>query len=217
MSKIIKRLIYSIVSIVSKMFTWDMKHRIYIKCRAIYSKWVCYQLADSEDGVFFESISLLKGKERIHIGRDTAFGAQLYLTTWQSDAISAEGGHIRIGGHCCFGAFNHLTAANDITIGDHCLTGKWVTITDNSHGETDLASLQQPPQNRPITSKGPVHIGNNVWIGDKATILPGVTIGDGAVIAANSVVTNDVPAYAVMGGAPAKIIKNENRNDYNET
>ena len=65
------------------------------------------------------------------------------------------------------------------------------------------------PLERPITSKGPVVIGNNVWIGDKATILPGVTIGDGAVIAANAVVTKDVPAYSVVGGNPARVIKNE--------
>ena len=50
-------------------------------------------------------------------------------------------------------------------------------------------------------------IGNNVWIGDKATILPDVTIGDGAVIAANSVVTKDVPAYNVVAGNPAKVVK----------
>ena len=50
-------------------------------------------------------------------------------------------------------------------------------------------------------------IGDNVWIGDKATVLPGVTIGDGAVIAANAVVTKDVPAFTVVAGNPARIIK----------
>ena len=114
---------------------------------------------------------------------------------------------LKIGSHCSFGAYNHITCANRVIIGDSCLTGKWVTITDNSHGETDLDSLCLPPGKRPITSKGPVVIGNNVWIGDKATILPGVTIGDGAVIAANAVVTKDVPDYSVVGGNPAKILK----------
>lgn len=55
-------------------------------------------------------------------------------------------------------------------------------------------------------SKGPVVIGNDVWIGAKCTVLSGVTIGDGAVVAANSVVTTDVPPYAVVGGVPAKVI-----------
>ena len=114
---------------------------------------------------------------------------------------------LSIGNNCSFGAYNHITCANRVTIGDSLLTGKWVTITDNSHGETDKVTLGMRPQKRPITSKGPVVIGNNVGIGDKATILPGVTIGDGAVIAANAVVTKDVPAYSVVGGNPAKVIK----------
>lgn len=58
-----------------------------------------------------------------------------------------------------------------------------------------------------MVSKGPVIIEDNVWIGDKATILANVTIGKGAVVAANSVVTKDVPAYSVVAGIPAKVIK----------
>jgi acetyltransferase-like isoleucine patch superfamily enzyme len=55
--------------------------------------------------------------------------------------------------------------------------------------------------------KGPARIGNDVWIGANATILRGVTIGDGAIVAAGAVVTSDVPPYAVVGGVPAKVIK----------
>ena len=67
--------------------------------------------------------------------------------------------------------------------------------------------MLQDPLKRPIVSKGPVRIGDNVWIGDKATILPNVSIGNGAIIAANAVVTKDVPPYSVAAGNPAKIIK----------
>lgn len=63
-----------------------------------------------------------------------------------------------------------------------------------------------PPISRPLTSKGEVRIGNNVWIGDKATVLPGVTIGDGAIVGTNAVVTSDVPAYSIAVGNPARII-----------
>ena len=58
-----------------------------------------------------------------------------------------------------------------------------------------------------IYRKCPVVIEDNVWIGEKASIMPGVHIGKGAIIAANSVVTHDVPAYAVVAGTPAKVIK----------
>lgn len=206
MNNFIKKIVYAIVHFVSCIFTWDTKQKLTIKWRAICSKWICCQLAEAGDGAFFYRVSLLHGSERIHIGSNTAFGDQLYLTTWESGAIK-EGGQLNIGNNCCFGAYNHISAAREITIGDHCLTGKWVTITDNSHGETDADTLQRPPSQRPITSKGAVHIGNNVWIGDKATILPGVTIGDGAVIAANTVVTKDIAPYSVVGGIPARELK----------
>ena len=114
---------------------------------------------------------------------------------------------IEIGKNCYFGAHNHITCIHRVVIGDNVLTGKWITITDNSHGLTDNEALHTEPIKRPLCTKGSVKIGNNVWIGDKATILPGVTIENGAVIAANAVVTKDVPAYSVAGGNPAMIIR----------
>ncbi len=63
------------------------------------------------------------------------------------------------------------------------------------------------PQNDDLPFKGDTVVGNDVWIGYKATIMPGVTVGDGAIIAAGSVVVNDVPAYSIVGGNPARIIK----------
>lgn len=160
----------------------------------------------------FQKIELLKGPEYTSIGDRTIFGKDLYLTAWDSYQANNDIQHftpeIKIGSNCHFGAFNHITAINSIEIGDNLLTGKNVTITDNSHGSTDFEHLSIEPILRPLVSKGPVKIGNNVWIGDKATILPNVTIGDGAVVGANTVVTKDVPAYSVVAGNPAKVIKN---------
>lgn len=87
------------------------------------------------------------------------------------------------------------------------LTGRFVLISDNNHGTPgDVAELNIPPIDRALSSKGPIIIGNNVWIGDRATILGGVTIGDGAIIAAGAVVTKDVPAAAIVVGNPGRII-----------
>ena len=153
------------------------------------------------------------------IGENTIFGEGLYLDAWDTyyfKDFRSNDKEIKkqsldcqliIGARCNFGAYNHISCANRIIIGDNLLTGKWVTITDNSHGETNKEMLMSNPKYRPLYSKGPVIIGNNVWIGDKVTILPNVRIGDGAVIAANSVVTKDVPSYSVVGGIPAKILK----------
>lgn len=166
--------------------------------------------------VYFEGIEQICGEEYIHIGDGTAFGMHLFLTAWPFFAYKDKEGctqtqffspEICIGNNCYFGAYNHITAINRIQIGDNLLTGKWVTITDNNHGETTFDSVSIPPIKRALTSKGSVVIGDNVWIGDKATILAGVTIGDSAIIAANSVVTQDVPSYSVVAGIPAKVIK----------
>lgn len=167
------------------------------------------------DGVYFGANVFTHDPQFISIGHGTIFDDHLFLTAWENYHCIIDGEKIiqhhtpslTIGEGCCFGAFNHLTCINKIDIGNNLLTGKWITITDNSHGNTNEETLLIDPIKRPLFSKGPVIIGNNVWIGDKATILPGVIIGDGAVVAANSVVTKDVPAYCVVGGNPAKIIK----------
>ncbi len=151
----------------------------------------------------------------ITIGDNTSFGEGVFLTAWDTYNYTENGvgktqhftPEIIIGSNCHFGFQNHITSVNRISIGDNLLTGKWVTITDNSHGETSVEQMDVDPLQRPIVSKGPVVIGNNVWIGDKATVLPGVSIGDGSIIAANAVVTKDVPAYSVAAGNPARIIK----------
>lgn len=142
----------------------------------------------------------------ITIGKGSIINAHYILSTWPGRAVKEP--RLTIGEKCCIGSYNHISCANEIVMGNNVLTGKWVTIIDNNHGDTDYSSLIAPPISRQVTiKKNRTTIGDNVWIGDKATILPGVSIGDGAVVAANSVVTKDVPPYGVVAGCPAKIIK----------
>lgn len=147
----------------------------------------------------------LKNIKNVSIGKNVKLQKGIWLTAWPQKTCQKV--LINIQDDVVIGAYNHITASNYIQIGKGFLSGKWVTITDNSHGTTSMDSLCVPPMDRTVSSKGPVIIGNNVWVGDKATILPGVTIGNGAVIAANAVVTKNVPEYSVVAGNPAKIIK----------
>ena len=80
-------------------------------------------------------------------------------------------------------------------------------ITDNSHGVSTSKMMDISPAKRLLYSKGPVIIDDNVWIGEKASIMPGVHIGECAIIAANAVVTKDIPAYSVAAGIPAKVVR----------
>lgn len=86
-----------------------------------------------------------------------------------------------------------------VTIDDGALIGHNTVIATLNH-------LQDPARRGGMFAR-PVHIGKNVWIGANATILPGVTIGDGAIVAAGAVVTRDVAANTIVGGVPAKVIK----------
>ena len=199
----IKKLLGGAIYLFSKIWMYQKREKIIKWKNDIRSMWLSREFKYTGEYVKFKSIGALKGAECITIGARTIFDEGLFLTAWTSHGTPS----ITIGQGCNFGAFNHITAINSITIGDNCLTGKSVTITDNSHGEIDRESLNIPPNTRKVVSKGPVIIGNNVWIGDKATILPNVTIGDGVVVAANAVVNKDVPPYCVVAGIPAKIIK----------
>ena len=173
--------------------------------RLLRSYWLHPIFAKCHNTVIFGKIGRIHGSKCMKIAERTKFGDFFYLTSWTEYVQQKP--TLEIGKHCNFGGFNHITCTNKIVIGNNVLTGRWVTISDNNHGNTSLEMLQKHPSERPIISKGPVIIEDDVWIGDKATILAGVHIGKGAVIAANAVVTKDVPAYSVAAGNPARIIK----------
>jgi virginiamycin A acetyltransferase len=98
-----------------------------------------------------------------------------------------------------------------ISIGRYCAVGHGVRMISSDH-RTDRANLQVRLQKRLgfgdlDVARGPIEVGNNVWIGDAAILLSGVKVGDGAVIAAGTVVTRDVPAFAIVAGSPARLIR----------
>ena len=100
----------------------------------------------------------------------------------------------------------HIGAIDRIEIHDNVLIGSNVLITDHGHGDTREEDLATPPEQRKLTSKGPVIIEANVWIGENVCILGGVRIGKGAVVGANAVVISDVAPGSVVGGVPSRQI-----------
>ena len=91
-----------------------------------------------------------------------------------------------------------------VIIGKYVMMGPEVIIYTSGHAHT---RVDIPMQQQGMETARPVHIGNDVWIGRRSIILPGVSVGNGVIIAAGSVVTKDIPSFAIVGGVPARIIK----------
>ena len=148
----------------------------------------------------------LVGGKYVSIGV-SGFGKECAVLAVDSYAGHSFTPHITIGDNCFIGDYARLSACSYIEIGNGLLTGRNITIMDNNHGDFSKEQLNLPPARRPLGTKGCIKIGNNVWIGDKASVLGNVSIGDGVVIAAHSVVTKDVPPYCLVAGVSAKVIK----------
>lgn len=153
------------------------------------------------------SFSCLKGAKYITIGEGCAIEKNVQLTAWDKFLDQKFNPEIIFGNNCSIGEDGHITAINSIHIGNNVRMGKKVLITDNSHGNSSPEELETAPNHRPLYSKGPVVIEDNVWIGEKASIMPGVRIGRCSTIAANAVVTKDVPPYCIVAGVPARVVK----------
>lgn len=147
------------------------------------------------------------GLDQIHIGKNTRIQSHSVLESWARYGNQQFTPSIKIGDNCKFGEYFHITSCNRITVGNGLLTGRFVVISDNSHGSLSEAHSMIPPIDRPLESKGEIVIGNNVWLGDKVTVLAGVHIGDNVIIGANSVVTKDIPSNSMAAGVPAKVLK----------
>lgn len=171
----------------------------------LYSVWVAPAFCKM-DGIIKMSLQLHGGKY-ISIGRGTVIGKGATLEAWDSFNGERYSPAIDIGDSCTIKDNVHITAINRITIGNGVLFGPNVLVTDNAHGASIMGNTSLKPSIRPLFSKGPIVIKENVWVGQNVCVLPGVTIGKGSIIGANSVVIMDVPDYAVVCGNPARVVK----------
>jgi acetyltransferase-like isoleucine patch superfamily enzyme len=130
-------------------------------------------------------------------------GVHLYRGTILE--LGAGPGSIHIGAHthlqpgCVLNAY-----VADIRIGAGCMIGAHCALMPYQHRTTDMA---RPMREQGLTSRGPVVLEDDVWLGVHVCVLDGVTIGRGAIIGAGAVVTHDIPPYAVAGGVPARVLR----------
>lgn len=211
MKSLIKTILYylfkGITYLLHFVYSYRLSRKIKKKMDVIYTLWIGNNIQKIGQASIIGRSCFLQGEQYIEIGNHSSINANGILTAWDKYLEDKFTPQIKIGDNCSIGQYCHITAINKIVIGNNVLTGKRVTITDNSHGNISVEGINIAPIKRNMYSKGEVIIEDNVWIGDNVTILPNVRIGYGAIIGANAVVTKDIPAYCVAGGNPVKIIK----------
>jgi acetyltransferase-like isoleucine patch superfamily enzyme len=136
-----------------------------------------------------------RGYGRVVLGRWVHVGDETQL--------SAHEGTLRVGDKAVFGRHTTVNCYLDVEIGATTLVADFVHITDFDHRFHDR---DIPIKDQGII-KSPVRIGPDCWLGVKSTVLRGSTVGEGSVVGAHSVVRGYIPAYGVVGGIPAKVIK----------
>ena len=150
------------------------------------------------DGLAFigPGCSLQVGKQAVlELGRWSWVGHGCKLRVHEGNV--SIGAKTVLGQECTISAFQH------VSIGRECVIADRVMLIDFDHG---MVEVERPIRLQGIYKRD-VRVGNNVWIGYGACILRGVTVGDNAVIGTNAVVTSDVPANAVVGGVPARVLR----------
>lgn len=138
---------------------------------------------------------MVVGGPRIRIGARVRLGGQHVPI----ELAAAPGGELTFGDNCFVNSGCSIGAALKVSIGHNCAIGNFTLIMDSDFHDVDDHS-------KPGVAE-PVIIEDDVWIGARATILKGVTIGRGAVVAAGAVVTKDVPPRSLVGGVPARVIR----------
>lgn len=119
--------------------------------------------------------------------------------------VAANNATLNIGKGCRLGSYLIFNCGEDITIGDDCIFGGFCYFQSSNHGTKKDKLIKYQDH-----TYGKIIIGKGVWFGARVTVLPGVTIGEGAVIGANSVVTKDIPSNSIAVGIPAKVISYRN-------
>ena len=154
-----------------------------------------------------ESPIRLLGAQDIAIGSRTYIGSDSWLCTLfirnesfhrSVEPILKIGNNVSISGHCT------ISAVERVTIEDNVLIARYAYIADHTHAYSDPSI---PIKDQGVTKISPVLIKNGAWLGQNVIICPGVTIGKNSVVAANSIVRQDVPDFTVVAGSPAKAIK----------
>ena len=146
-------------------------------------------------------LNTVRGNPRIDCRGTIQLGKRVKIWSHihKTHVSTGTNGRLQIGDHTFINSGTTISAHKEVTIGSHCQIAPDVVILDSDFHDASHASTSGESSS--------IHIGNHVWLATRSMVLKGVSIGDGATVAAGAVVTKDVPPYSVVAGIPAKIIK----------
>ena len=182
---------------------WAWRHRAFTPYHLVrYWRFLVLRLCHPDvvtEGMVYlgrrVELSARKGYGRIVLGRWVHLG--------DGNRLRAHEGTLRIGDKTVLGRENTLNCYLDLHVGEACIVADWVYVCDFDHRTDDV--------HRPIKDQGivktPVHIGDDVWLGVKSSVLRGAQVGRGSVVAAHAVVRGEVPELSVVAGVPGRVVR----------
>lgn len=205
--KIMKNIIATLGDVTHWVINLRIVQDLQMSKKVFYSAWVQREFQQCGRDCEFGGFSILRGAKHIRLGSNLYIGKDVVWEVFDEFHDQAFTPSLSFGDGSSFGDGGHISCINRVAIGNGVRIGRKVFITDNSHGASARVLLDTAPNLRPLISKGPVVIEDCAWIGEMACIMPGVTIGRGAIVGASAVVTHDVPPYTLVAGNPARIVK----------
>lgn len=189
-----KKMLKSTINICSSMLEWLFSRDSHRWRKKFNNCTVERPVRYFSGGEFIHTDENLYLNKYVFLAAFGSYGSEMYVPK------IVFGKNVHVNFNC------QITAIHEIIIGDGVLIGSNVTITDHLHGDAQRLDIA-PPKQRKLNSKGGVTIGKNTLIGNGAVILPGVVLGVGCIVGANSVVTRSFPDHTVIAGNPAIAIR----------
>ena len=159
-------------------------------------KLLSFLLSNKVVDVLSQEVMARRGRLNKHLLK--SYGSNFYLAPY---TVIFSPSSVTFGNDCAVNEFVHILGGGGVTIGN----GVWIANHASLITETHPADVEFIGEHPPVTAE--IVIDDHAWIGSHAVIMPGVTLGRSCIVAAGSIVTKDVPPYAIVAGVPAKILR----------